>query len=96
MTGFIMKKLKNLIKEASIKGISSTINPDIIGKDYSFKPDKIINVFTEDDYNKIKELNNSAVAENIAKSARKKVEENLSTEIMAKTLANIFKKYESN
>ena len=56
MTGFIMKKLKNLIKEASIKGISSTINPGIIGKDYSFKPDKIINVFTEDDYNKIKEL----------------------------------------
>ena len=46
--------------------------------------------------NKIKELNNSAVAENIAKSARKKVEENLSTEIMAKTLENIFKKYESN
>jgi len=56
MVNRTMKRLKNLIKEASIKGISTSINPDIIGKDYSFKPDKIINVFTEDDYNKIKEL----------------------------------------
>jgi integrase len=56
MTGFIMKKLKNLIKEASLKELVVSINPDIIGKDYSFKPDKIINVFTEDDYNKIREL----------------------------------------
>jgi len=56
MTGFIMKKLKNLIKEASLKELVVSINPDVIGKDYSFKPDKIINVFTEDDYNKIKEL----------------------------------------
>ena len=56
MTGFIMKKLKNLIKEASLKELVVSINPDVIGKDYSFKPDKIINVFTEDDYNKIIEL----------------------------------------
>ena len=58
MVNRTMKRLKNLIKEASIKGISSSINPDLIGKEYSFKPDKIINVFTEDDYNKIKELKN--------------------------------------
>jgi hypothetical protein len=42
MTGFIMKKLKNLIKEASLKELVVSINPDIIGKDYSFKPDKLI------------------------------------------------------
>ena len=56
MTGFIMKKLKNLIKEASLKDLVVSINPDIVGKNLSFKSDNIINIFSNDDYKKIKKV----------------------------------------
>jgi integrase len=56
MTGFIMKKLKNLIKEASLKDLVVSINPDIVGKNLSFKSDNIINIFSNDDYKKIKKI----------------------------------------
>jgi integrase len=56
MVNRIMKRLKNLIKEASLNNITVSINPEIIGKDYSFKPERIINVFSEDDYMKIKKV----------------------------------------
>ena len=56
MTGFIMKKLKNLIKEASLKDLVVSINPDIVGKNLSYKSDNIINIFSNDDYKKIKKI----------------------------------------
>jgi|TARA_B100000902_G_scaffold398083_1_gene463727 integrase len=58
MVNRIMKRLKYLIKEAGLNKIAVSVNPEIIGRDYSFKPDRIINVFSEDDFNKIKSVKN--------------------------------------
>ena len=58
----------------------------------------LVDFHSKDDIiNKIKKMDDSIVAEKMANSARKKVEEDLSTEMMAKSLSEIFNKFhESN
>lgn len=52
----LMKRLKKLLKEAQVEGITVSINPDLIGRDYMFKPEKVINVITEEDFIKLIEV----------------------------------------
>ncbi|MDA8611649.1 tyrosine-type recombinase/integrase [Flavobacteriaceae bacterium] len=52
----LMKRLKKLLKEAQVEGITISINPDLIGREYIFKPEKIINVITEEDFIKLIDL----------------------------------------
>ena len=54
--GRLMKRLKSLLKEAILKSIPVSINPEIIGKDFNYKPEKIINVITEEEFIKISQL----------------------------------------
>ena len=54
--GRMMKRMKSLFKEAILKNIPVSINPEIIGKDFNFKPEKIINVITEEEFIKISQL----------------------------------------
>lgn len=52
----LMKRLKKLLKDAQVEGISVSINPDLIGKEYMYQPEKIINVVTEEEFIKLIEL----------------------------------------
>jgi integrase len=52
----LMKRLKKLLKEAQVEGISVSINPDFIGREYMYKPEKVINVITEEDFIKLIEV----------------------------------------
>tara|TARA_B110000879_G_scaffold111801_1_gene149486 strand:- start:1479 stop:1964 length:486 start_codon:yes stop_codon:yes gene_type:complete len=54
--GRLMKRLKSLLKEAILKNIPVSINPEIIGKDFNYKPEKIINVIAEQEFIKISQL----------------------------------------
>ena len=54
--GRLMKRLKSLLKEAILKNIPVSINPEIIGKDFNYKSEKIINVITEEEFIKISQL----------------------------------------
>ena len=54
--GRLMKRLKSLLKEAILKNIPVSINPEIIGKDFNYKPEKIINVINEQEFIKISQL----------------------------------------
>ena len=54
--GRLMKRLKSLLKEAIQKNIPVSINPEIIGKDFNYKPEKIINVINEQEFIKISQL----------------------------------------
>ena len=45
-----------MIKEAILKNIPVSINPEIIGKDFNYKPEKIINVINEQEFIKISQL----------------------------------------
>ena len=54
--GRLMMRLKSLLKEAILKKISVSINPEIIGKDFNYKPEKIINVISEQEFIKISQL----------------------------------------
>lgn len=52
----LMKRFKKLLKEAQIDGITLSINPDLIGNEYMFKPDKVINVITEKEFIELTKL----------------------------------------
>lgn len=52
----LMKRLKKLLKEAQVEGVPVSLNPNIIGKDYMYSPEKIINVITEEDFIKLANL----------------------------------------
>ena len=54
--GRLMMHLKSLLKEAILKNIPVSINPEIIGKDFNYKPEKIINVISEQEFIKISQL----------------------------------------
>lgn len=54
--GRLMMRLKSLLKEAVLKNIPVSINPEIIGKGFNYKPEKIINVITEEEFIKISQL----------------------------------------
>ena len=54
--GRLMMRLKSLLKEAILKNIPVSINPEIIGKDFNYKPEKIINVISEQEFIKISQL----------------------------------------
>lgn len=52
----LMKRLKKLLKDAQIEGIPVSINPDLIGREYMYQPEKVINVITKEDFLKIVNL----------------------------------------
>ena len=52
----MMKRLKKLIKEAALKNIPVSVNPDLIGKEFNYKPEKIINIITQEEFLKIAKL----------------------------------------
>lgn len=52
----LMQMLKRLLKDAQIQGLPVTVNPDLIGKQYMFKSDKIINLITEEDFLKLAKI----------------------------------------
>ncbi len=49
----LMQMFKRLLKDAQIEDIPVSVNPDLIGKEYMFKSEKIINVITEEDFLKL-------------------------------------------
>jgi len=67
-SGRMMKRLKKLIKEAVLRDIPVTVNPDRIGKETNYKPEKIINVITQQEFLKIAQLKGlSESLENVRK-----------------------------
>jgi len=54
--GRLTMRLKSLLKEAILKNIPVSINPEIIGKDFNYKSEKIINVIIEQEFIKISQL----------------------------------------
>ena len=52
----LMHMLKRLLKDAKIEGIPVSVNPDLIGREYMYQPEKVINVITKEDFLKIVNL----------------------------------------
>jgi len=54
--GRLMKRLKSILKQAALKNLPVSINPEIIGKDFNYNSDRIINVISEEEFIKISQL----------------------------------------